>query len=124
MAKSPLRTYRSTVRAEGQRRTVQRILAAAAELFLTTGYAATTIDAVAARAGVSRRTVFTAVRREVRTAHGGRPQPVQVDLFAEDGEHAVHRPGQRERQAQGVPPVARRDPPAQQRPQPAAHRTP
>lgn len=55
------RPYRSDVRAEARRQTVRRCVEAAAELFLAQGYAATTVDAVAERAGVARRTVFTAV---------------------------------------------------------------
>lgn len=64
-ASSPRRGYRSQVRDEARRLTVRRCVRAAAELFLAQGYAATTIDAVAERAGVARRTVFTAV--------GGKP---------------------------------------------------
>jgi AcrR family transcriptional regulator len=56
----PLRTDRA-------RRTHQALVAAAAELFAGAGYAATTIDAIAQRAGVSRATVFT-------SAPGGKPQ--------------------------------------------------
>ncbi|MGZ8814921.1 MAG: TetR family transcriptional regulator, partial [Mycobacterium sp.] len=37
------------------------IVTAASELFAAQGYGATTVDAVAAAAGVSRKTVFTAV---------------------------------------------------------------
>jgi AcrR family transcriptional regulator len=40
-------------------------VAAAAELFIERGYAGTTIDAVAAQAGVSRRTVFQSVGSKV-----------------------------------------------------------
>jgi AcrR family transcriptional regulator len=56
----PLRTDRA-------RRTHQALVTAAAELFAETGYAATTIDAIAQRAGVGRATVFT-------SAPGGKPQ--------------------------------------------------
>ena len=55
------RTYHSPTRAEAARQTRRRIVAAARELFETLGYAGTTIDAVAERAGVSRRTVFLSV---------------------------------------------------------------
>jgi AcrR family transcriptional regulator len=56
----PLRTDRA-------RRTHQALVTAAAELFAGGGYAATTIDAIAQRAGVGRATVFT-------SAPGGKPQ--------------------------------------------------
>lgn len=55
------RTYRSPTRAEGARQTRRRIVGAAREMFEEKGYAGTTIDAVAAAAGVSRRTVFLSV---------------------------------------------------------------
>ena len=55
------RTYHSPARAEAARQTRRRIVAAARELFETLGYAGTTIDAVAERAGVGRRTVFLSV---------------------------------------------------------------
>jgi AcrR family transcriptional regulator len=55
------RTYHSPARAEAARRTRRRVVAAARELFEARGYAGTTIDAVAERAGVSRRTVSLSV---------------------------------------------------------------
>ena len=55
------RPYRSTLREEQARATRRAIVEAARDLFVDEGYTATTIDAVAARAGVSRKTVFTAV---------------------------------------------------------------
>lgn len=55
------RAYSSDLRAEQARRTRRQIVAAAAALFTERGYTATTVDAVAERAGVSRKTVFTAV---------------------------------------------------------------
>lgn len=57
MAEPARRGYRSQVRASGARATRRSIVTAAGELFVVRGYAATTIDAVAERAGVSRRTV-------------------------------------------------------------------
>jgi AcrR family transcriptional regulator len=57
-ARSP---YSSAVRASQARETRRQIIAAAGDLFVERGYAATTIDAVAERAGVGRKTVFTAV---------------------------------------------------------------
>jgi len=62
---SDKRAYRSDLRAEQARRTRRQIVTAAGELFAQRGYAGTTIDAVAERARVSRKTVFTAV--------GGKP---------------------------------------------------
>lgn len=50
-----------TSRAEKTRLTRRRIVAAAADLFLDQGYGATTLDQIAARAGVSKPTVFSAV---------------------------------------------------------------
>ena len=55
------RPYRSTLREEQARATRRRIVAAGHDLFVEQGYARTTIDAIAARAGVSRKTVFTSV---------------------------------------------------------------
>lgn len=54
------RAYRSDLRRQQARRTRRVVVAAAAELFVRDGYAATTLDAVAAAAGVSRRTVVNA----------------------------------------------------------------
>jgi AcrR family transcriptional regulator len=53
--------YVSAVRSEQARATRRAIVAAATELFVEHGYAATTIDAVAERAGVGRKTVFSSV---------------------------------------------------------------
>lgn len=55
----PKRGYRSRVRDEQARVTRRAIVGAATELFLANGYAATTMDAIATAAGVSRKTVFT-----------------------------------------------------------------
>jgi AcrR family transcriptional regulator len=52
------RSYTSGLRAAQALRTRAQIVAAAAALFVEHGYAATTIDAIAAAAGVSRKTVF------------------------------------------------------------------
>ena len=54
----PTRRYASEVRDEQARRTRRAVVAAARDLFLARGYAATTIDAIAEAAHVSRRTVF------------------------------------------------------------------
>jgi AcrR family transcriptional regulator len=55
------RDYRSGLRAAQAQETRRAIVAAASRLFVEAGYGATTIDAVADAAGVSRKTVFTAV---------------------------------------------------------------
>lgn len=55
------RTYSSPLRADQARRTRRTCVDAAASLFVERGYAATTMDAIAERAGVSRRTVFSSV---------------------------------------------------------------
>src|SRR5215472_3694859 len=53
--------YKSALRAAQARATRQAIVDAAARLFIQHGYGATTIDAIAEAAGVSRKTVFTSV---------------------------------------------------------------
>lgn len=55
------RPYRSTLRAEQARATRRAVVDAARDLFVELGWSRTTIDAVAARAEVSRKTVFTSV---------------------------------------------------------------
>ncbi len=55
------RSYNSELRVAQALHTRAQIVAAAAELFVANGYAATTIDAIAVAAGVSRKTVFTSV---------------------------------------------------------------
>jgi AcrR family transcriptional regulator len=59
------RTYVSHLRDSQARATRRAIVAAAAEMFVEVGYSAATIAAIAERAGVSRRTVFSSV--------GGKP---------------------------------------------------
>jgi AcrR family transcriptional regulator len=61
----PTRRYVSQVRDEQARRTRLAIVTAARDLFLARGYAATTIDAIAEAAQVSRRTVFNAAGGKV-----------------------------------------------------------
>lgn len=61
----PSRPYRSAVRTLAARRTRLAVIDAARELFVSHGYGATTVDAIAARAGVGRATVFKSV--------GGKP---------------------------------------------------
>jgi AcrR family transcriptional regulator len=57
----PPKRYASQVRDEQARRTRRTIVTAAHDLFLARGYAATTVDAIAEAAHVSRRTVFNSV---------------------------------------------------------------
>jgi AcrR family transcriptional regulator len=61
----PTKRYVSEVRDEQARRTRRAIVTAARDLFLAQGYAATTIDAIAEAAHVSRRTVFNSVGGKV-----------------------------------------------------------
>jgi AcrR family transcriptional regulator len=90
MAKPVKREYRSPLRESQARATRRAILAAAARLFVERGYAATSIDEIAAEAGVGRATVFTSV--------GGKPellkQAYDVALAGDDEPVAiVDRPG-------------------------------
>jgi AcrR family transcriptional regulator len=59
--KASERGYSSPLRAQQAATTRRAVLEAARELFIAQGYGATTIDQIAARAGVSKPTVFTAV---------------------------------------------------------------
>jgi len=77
--------YTSEVRDEQARRTRRAIVTAAGDLFVSQGYAATTIDAIAQAAHVSRRTVFTSVggkalllRLTLEWAIAGDDEPVPV----------------------------------------------
>lgn len=65
MTHSVKRRYSSQLRAAQAGQTRRRIVEAAQRLFVEEGYAATTIDAVAAAAGVSRKTVFSSVGGKV-----------------------------------------------------------
>src|SRR5262247_3304844 len=64
--KSIARTYRSELRDTMARETKRRIRTAASELFTELGYVATTVETIADRAGVSRRTVFNAFESKAR----------------------------------------------------------
>ncbi|MEA2634039.1 MAG: hypothetical protein QOH92_806 [Chloroflexota bacterium] len=66
------RPYQLALRAAQAESTRERIIAAATRLFVERGYAATSIDEIAAAAGVSRATVFTAV--------GGKPTLLKTAL--------------------------------------------
>lgn len=80
------RDYRSPLRERQAAASRAAVLAAARDLFLAQGYGATTIEQVAARAGVSKPTVFTAVGnkqtllktvRDVAMAGDDDPAPVE-----------------------------------------------
>jgi TetR/AcrR family transcriptional regulator, regulator of autoinduction and epiphytic fitness len=60
------RTYSSDLRTAQARRTRRQIVDAAGALFAEHGFAATSVDAIAAKAGVSRKTVFTSVGGKVQ----------------------------------------------------------
>src|SRR5215510_13295482 len=65
MVRHVKRAYSSRLRAAQARQTRRSIVSAAARLFVEDGFGTTTIDAVADAAGVSRKTVFTAVGGKV-----------------------------------------------------------
>jgi AcrR family transcriptional regulator len=86
MAEPVKRQYRSALRTAQARETRRAIVSAAGQLFVRDGFGATTIDAVAEEAGVSRKTVFTSVGGKVELlklsmewAIAGDDQPVAVD---------------------------------------------
>ncbi|PZG14279.1 TetR/AcrR family transcriptional regulator [Nonomuraea aridisoli] len=97
------RRYRSPLREESARRTRQAVVAAARELFVARGYAATSLADVAAAAGVARPTVFAAfgskaalLHRVVDEALAGDDEPVPVaerpwfrPVFEAAGQEAV-----------------------------------
>jgi AcrR family transcriptional regulator len=61
MSQTVKKPYSSALRAAQARATRRAIVDAAARLFVAQGYGATTVDAIARAAGVSRKTVFTSV---------------------------------------------------------------
>ena len=61
MSQPVKKPYTSALRAAQARATRRTIVDAAARLFIEHGYGATTVDAIAEAAGVSRKTVFTSV---------------------------------------------------------------
>ncbi len=66
------RPYRSSLRGAQAQSTREAVIAAAGRLFTERGYAATSIEEIAAAAGVSRATVFTSV--------GGKPTLLKTAL--------------------------------------------
>jgi AcrR family transcriptional regulator len=84
-ATRPPRKYASQVRDDQARRTRRAIVAAAHDLFLAQGYAATTIDAIAQAAHVSRQTVFNSaggkaalLKLALDWAVGGDDEPIAM----------------------------------------------
>ncbi|MBV9381259.1 MAG: TetR/AcrR family transcriptional regulator [Streptosporangiaceae bacterium] len=65
MAEPVKKPYHSALRTAQAHATRQAIVNAAARLFIQYGYGATTVDAIAEAAGVSRKTVFTSVGGKV-----------------------------------------------------------
>ena len=87
------RSYNSDLRDQQARATRRQIVTAAGQLFVDQGFAATTVDQIAAAAGVSRKTVFTSV--------GGKAQLLKLAYdyaMAEDDEPMTmaERPGLRD----------------------------
>ena len=81
----PRRRYRSAVRADSAQRTRRAIVSAAGDLFVTRGYAATSLAEVAVAAGVARPTVFAVfgskaalLRQVLDEALAGDDAPVPV----------------------------------------------
>jgi AcrR family transcriptional regulator len=79
------RRYNSTRRQAQARETRQQILAAARTLFITRGFAGTTMDAIAQEAGVAVETVYvsfgnkrTLLAQLVDRAVGGDDEPIQI----------------------------------------------
>lgn len=79
------RRYQSAVREESARRTRRAIVTAAAELFASQGYSATSLAGIAVAAGVARPTVFAAygskaalLRQVLDQALAGDDEPVPV----------------------------------------------
>ena len=84
------RIYASSLRDTQARQTRRAIVDAGARLFVRDGFGKTTIDAVAALAGVSRKTVFTSVggkvdilRLAIEWAVAGDDEPVPLSQRAE-----------------------------------------
>jgi AcrR family transcriptional regulator len=95
------RAYSSPLRANQAAATRRAVLDAARELFIQQGYGATAVDQIAARAGVSKPTVFTAVGnkqtvlsavRDVAMAGDDEAiavgeRPLAQEIFAEPDQH-------------------------------------
>lgn len=80
MGEPSTRTYSSELRREQVKLTRRRVLDAAAELFLREGYVGTTLDAVAASAGVSLQTVYNVVGGKAKLLQSVYDEMVPTDL--------------------------------------------
>jgi len=79
VARGATRPYDSRRRELGARETRRIIVAAARELFVEDGYVATTIEKIAARAGVSKPTVFASVGNKRALLKAAREQAMAGD---------------------------------------------
>lgn len=79
------RPYRSPLRTQQSEQSRAAVIAAARALFLAQGYAATTVDQIAQRAGVSKPTVFNAVGNKARVLKTVR----DVVMAGDDGPEPV-----------------------------------
>src|SRR5690349_11330069 len=96
------RPYQSILRGAQAQSTREAVIAAAARLFAEDGYAATSIDAIAAAAGVSRATVFASV--------GGKAKLLKTALdVAIVGDEQTAPPRGGSRQGAGIVLVGRKD---------------
>jgi AcrR family transcriptional regulator len=101
IARKPRRGYISAARTEQARRTRQRVIEAATQLFVQHGYATTTMRAIAAEAGVSLPTVellfgtkaqLLHVVIDVAVAGDDEPVPVLSRAWAADAQSARNLP--------------------------------
>ena len=95
------RPYHSKVRDDQARATRRRIVDAGRELFLERGYGPTTIDAIAERAEVGRKTIFTSVGGKAAVLKlafdwslAGDDEPVAI-ADRPESRHDDERPGRR-----------------------------
>src|SRR5438874_7816150 len=100
------RSYDSSLRKAQAEQTRLRILDAAEKLFSERGYATTTVDAIAAEAGVATDTVYASFRTKAGVLHslldvrvGGDASPVA--LLDRPGPQAVRSEPSQKRQVQG-----------------------
>jgi len=100
------RSYDSKLRKEQARQTRARILDAAQNLFAERGYVASTVEAIAAAAGVATDTVYASFRNKPGVLHalldlrvGG--DEAQVGVIEREGPQAVRREPSQKRQIAG-----------------------
>ena len=80
MGETSTRSYSSELRREQVKLTRRRVLDAAGDLFLRQGYLGTTLDAVAATAGVSLQTVYNVVGGKAKLLRSVYDELVPTDL--------------------------------------------